>query len=111
MPYLFAILSVSAIAAASLVIEVAGFGSSSVDPRRDTPESLTVPNRALKGDRLPLVPLAREGSTRVKTITIRIRPVPAEDRQEVSLALVECESVVSPLADPVLSRRARACST
>ena len=108
MPYLLAILSVSAIAAASLVIETAGFGSSGVDARRADPGSLTVLNRALKADRLPL---AREGSTRVKTISIRIRPVPAEDRQEVSLALVECESLVSPLADPALSRRVRACST
>jgi hypothetical protein len=108
MRYLPVVLSVSAIVAASLVIETAGFGSSSVDARRADPESLTVTNRALKADRLPL---AGDGATRVKTISIRIRPMPGEDRQEVSVALVECESVVSPLADPALSRRARACST
>ena len=34
MPYLFAILSFSAIVAASLVIETAGFGSSSGGPAR-----------------------------------------------------------------------------
>ena len=108
MPYRLAILSVSAIVAASLVIETAGSGSSSVDPRRADPQSLTVTNRALKADRLPL---AGDGATRVKTISIRIRPMPGEDGREVSVALVECESVVSPLADPALSRRARACST
>ena len=49
MPYFLAILSVSAIAAASLVIETAGLGSSSGGARRAAPELLTVPNRVLKG--------------------------------------------------------------
>jgi len=105
MPYLLASLSFSAIVAASLVIDPAGLGSSSVDPRRADLGSLPVPNRALKADRLP----PGDGSTRVKTISIR--PAPAEHRLDVSQALFECEGVVSPLADPALSRRVRACST
>ena len=107
MPYLLASLSFSAIVAASLVIDPAGFAGSSVDARRADLGSLPVPNRALKADRLP----PGDGATRVKTISFRIRPMPAEDRLEVSQALFECEGLVSPLADPALSRRVRACST
>lgn len=105
MPYLLASLSFSAIVAASLVIDPASLAGSSVDARRAEPASLPMPNRALKADRLP----PGDGSTRVKTISIR--PVPAEDRVEVSQVLFECEGVVSPLADPALSRRVRACAT
>ena len=108
MPYLLASLSFSAIVAASLVIDPAGFGSSSVNARRADLGSLPVPNRTLKADRLPR---ARDGSTRVKTTSFRIRPMPAEDRLAVTQALFECEGLVSPLADPALSRRVRACST
>ena len=45
--------------------------------------------------------------------TIRIRTISTADRQQaaVSRDLTACDPLVSPLADPVASRRARQCAT
>ena len=60
-------------------------------------------NRAGKTDRLAG---PKAGTVVVRTISITPGP-----RQEATRELSACESVVSPLADRVASRRARQCAT
>ena len=63
-------------------------------------------NRIAKADRLRP---ATAGTIRIRTISIPA----AADRQQaaVSRELTACDPLVSPLADPVASRRARQCAT
>ena len=70
--------------------------------RRDAAVAKTEINRTGKTDRL-----ARPtGSILVRTIAI-----PAPKPAEAERALSACESLVSPLADRLASRRARQCAT
>jgi hypothetical protein len=62
----------------------------------------------MKGDRLPLSWLR---PTIVKTTVVRKHFVASEQGDERVLPLVDCEPLVSPLADDIVSRRARDCST
>ena len=65
-----------------------------------------VVNRTSKADRLRS---ATAGTIRIRTISI---PAAADPQQAaVSHELTACDPLVSPLADPVASRRARQCAT
>jgi hypothetical protein len=75
--------------------------ATNVPARRDLPANEI--NRAGKTDRL-VRPAA--GTIVVRTISIPVRK-PAEAER----ALSACESLVSPLADRLASRRARQCAT
>ena len=60
-------------------------------------------NRTGKTDRL--------AGPRAGTITVRTFSISPAQHQEAARELDACESVVSPLADRVASRRARQCAT
>jgi hypothetical protein len=74
-------------------------------PRREQapPDVRTEVNRTAKTDRLAR---AGAGTIRVRTISIT-----APQEQAAERALDACESLVSPLADRLVSRRARHCAT
>ena len=65
-----------------------------------------VVNRVAKADRWSL---PKAGTIRIRTISIPA----ASDREQAVLSpeLTACDPLVSPLADPVASRRARQCAT
>jgi len=60
-------------------------------------------NRAGKTDRL--------AGPKAGTVVVRTISITPGQRQEAARELHACESVVSPLADRVASRRARQCAT
>jgi len=66
-------------------------------------EPAPVVNRVAKTDRW-LAP-------RPGTIMVRTQSIPAAAYRQEARALTACDSLVSPLADPVVSRRARECAT
>ena len=68
--------------------------------RRDVAAATTEINRAGKTDRLAL-------TIKAGTILVRTISIPPEAER----ALSACESLVSPLADRLASRRARQCAT
>jgi hypothetical protein len=70
--------------------------------RQDRAQTTEI-NRAGKTDRLA----GPKATVLVRTISITA----AAQRQEAARELAACESVVSPLADRMASRRARQCAT
>jgi hypothetical protein len=62
-------------------------------------------NRGLKSDRLH-----QSTQTVIVVKTVSIRPVSAPSEGAGSPQLLACEPLVSPLADPVVSRSSRECA-
>jgi len=96
--------SVCAVAVAAGILTVAA--ATKVE-RLPAPEDIApMVNRIAKADRLRP---ATAGTILIRTISIPA----AADRQQaaVSRELTACDPLVSPLADPVASRRARQCAT
>jgi hypothetical protein len=88
---------------AGILTAAAATNGTPARPDLATPPVKTEINRAGKTDRLAG---PKAGTVRVRTFSIS----PAQ-HQEAARELSACESVVSPLADRVASRRARQCAT
>ena len=97
--------SVCAAGAIGVLTAAAATNGTVPSARQDRPRILATfdVNRVAKTDRLP----SRAGTILVRTISIRAHG----QEQSAARELTACESVVSPLADRVASRRARQCAT